>query len=346
MSPSSRKRKHEDIDVQPIQPRKSQPKDREEARCNPEATFSALPAELRLEIYSYLCGSNLIHVHRHRAQSSGPDRVTDRFTWTPCRSLSIAYPMLCANPKVNAYSYHVLLEADSSQKWSGMCKEEDRCTYNVRRPAEPRGFWALAASNKTIHREMREFFLQQPVVSVHINYLHDWLDYLDRTSPGRTKDLRRLTLISPCVVETSSMTDIWSLCKRLPNLESIGIQGQDRIKNWAGVGDRAESIVQRAQAGRGWYNLARCMQDIDPAITVTFESTIWRKPYTRYNNGGQGQQFVIRHVCNGRANGGLASVWSTDGVKIEVIESGKLARCKESTRWQQWWETEEMRDWT
>jgi hypothetical protein len=96
--PRRKPKYEEDPDTTPIQSPKSQSMVPEKAPHNPEASFSALPAELRLQIYSYLCDDTLIHVHRHEKKSP---YGRDRFTWTPCRSPNKDYPALCANPKVS-----------------------------------------------------------------------------------------------------------------------------------------------------------------------------------------------------------------------------------------------------
>jgi hypothetical protein len=98
LRPRHKPKYEEDPLTSPIQSPKSQSMVHEKAPHNPEASLSALPAELRLQIYSYLCDDTLIHVHRHK---KGSPEGTDRFTWTPCRSPNTVFPVLCANPKVS-----------------------------------------------------------------------------------------------------------------------------------------------------------------------------------------------------------------------------------------------------
>jgi hypothetical protein len=98
LQPRRKPKYEEDPDTSPSQSPKSQSVVHDKAPHSPEASFSALPTELRLQIYSYLCDATLIHVHRHKKESP---EGTDRFTWTPCRSPNTAFPVLCANPKVS-----------------------------------------------------------------------------------------------------------------------------------------------------------------------------------------------------------------------------------------------------
>jgi hypothetical protein len=76
-----------------------------------------------------------------------------------------------------------------------MCKEEDHNTYIHGNPPEPRGFWALAASNKTIRNEAREFSLRDSVIAIHPQYLNKWLKFAGIV--GLLNNLRRVTLAGP-----------------------------------------------------------------------------------------------------------------------------------------------------
>jgi hypothetical protein len=65
---------------------------------NPQATLSGLPPELRLEIYTHLCTSTLVHVNHHHP----PANRTSKFTWTPCLLPHPPSPLLCATPNSRA----------------------------------------------------------------------------------------------------------------------------------------------------------------------------------------------------------------------------------------------------
>jgi hypothetical protein len=223
MAVAGRKRAHSEIDNTTVPSRKRPRKDAITSTAknenpaavfrtpsNTQATLSGLPAELRLQIYSYLCDSTIIHVHNHTDNVGG-----SRFTWTPCRSPSSASPLLCANPK-----------------WSGMCDEEDRCTYKIYSPPEPVGFWALAASNKLIRNEAQEFFLRKTVVSIHPQDLRSWLDHLAGKDARRLDSLRRVTLAGPNSYRHFSNAELQLLRDRLPNLEALGFQFQDPVWRW------------------------------------------------------------------------------------------------------------------
>ncbi|KAF2028255.1 hypothetical protein EK21DRAFT_90812 [Setomelanomma holmii] len=225
---------------------------------NPEATLSGLPAELRLQIDSYLCDTTIIHVHNDGTDTG--DKA--RFTWTPCRSPNPASPLLCANPK-----------------WSGMCPEEDRCTYKIYAPPEPVGFWALAASNKAFRNDTQEFFLSRSVVSIDFLDLRPWLDHLAESDPKRVESLRRITLAGPTSWRLSR-AEIHLLTERLPNLEGMGFQFQDVIYRW--VRSYCGNDIQVNQvAWKNWH--VNRLKAFDRSTTITMEAIIWRKSHPRWS---------------------------------------------------------------
>jgi hypothetical protein len=218
---------------------------------NLQATLSGLPTELRLQIYSYLCESTIIHVHNNqedRRPGASP------FTWTPCRSPSSASPLLCANPK-----------------WSGMCEEEDRCTFEVNAPPEPMGFWALAASSKAIRNEMQGFFFSKTVISIHPHDLRPWLDNLAEKDPRRLDNLRRITLAGPNMNHYIDKAKFQLLRDRIPNLEGVGFQCQDSIWRWERPS--ANDVHVNLKAWKTW-NLIRWMREFDPSIMIAMEAMI------------------------------------------------------------------------
>ncbi|KAH4025483.1 hypothetical protein HBI81_071810 [Parastagonospora nodorum] len=162
---------------------------------NSQACFTDLPAELRLGIYSHL--RDIIRIHVHCRQK----RKLDIFTWTPCRSSSTISPLLCANPK-----------------WSGVCSEDERCTYRLGSLAVLRGAWALAASNKMIRNEAQDMFFRDSVVSVQAQDLEVWLDHLAMKNPRHLNRLQRVCLAGPNEWRSLSRIQFETLHNRAPNL--------------------------------------------------------------------------------------------------------------------------------
>jgi hypothetical protein len=281
---------------------------------NPQATLSGLPAELRLQIYSYLCDSCIIHVHRKRK----------RFTWTPCRSPSLATPLLCLHPK-----------------WSGMCDEEDRCTYKKDAPPEPIGFWALAASNKFIRNETQDFFLRKAVVSIHPQDLHPWLDHVSKTNPRQIDNLRRITLAGPNTYKNFSSIEFQTLRDRIPKLEGIGVQCQDASWRWSGSwpgGDISSDEWKK-------WNIVDYVKSFDPSITIALEAIVWRRMDSIYATSSMGQQIAIRIIRHGKlAEGGSGSGWTDTDVDFQYIrQEGPPRIYKKNARWCQWWRGEDTR---
>jgi hypothetical protein len=294
---------------------------------NLQATFLGLPVELRLQIYEHLCDSTIIHVHRHSVNTIiGDDDPNDvqpaRFTWTPCRSPNPKSPLLCANPK-----------------WSGMCTEADRCTYNINSPPEPLGFWALAASSKDVHNETQEFFLRRTVVSIHPRNLRPWLDHLAEHTPQHIDHLRRITLAGPntyrCVVQ--SQVDL--LRERIPNLEGVGFQSQDPIWRWVRSYDDPNNLKVDCNAWKRW-NILEWMQNFDPSITIALEAMALCRPRRWHNGNINEQQFAVRVLREGKTEG---NGWDDDDVVVEIHQPGAPAEPKRNARWRAWWRGKDMK---
>ena len=177
---------------------------------NPRATFEGLPTEMRLQIYDYL--RDLLHIHvrkrvKTKKEASSQARKPPPFVWYPCRRTNPNTRLLCANPE-----------------WSGMCKEEDRCSYEADSPVEPRGPWALIASNKAIRNEAKELFLRDTVLSVNSQDLQPWLNHLIRHAPQRMNHLHHITLTGPIEWSSTHTCLVRLLQERVPNLTGLGFQ--------------------------------------------------------------------------------------------------------------------------
>lgn len=294
---------------------------------NAQATLEGLPAELRLQIYDYLCDSTIIHVHHHDHHADG----STRFTWTPCRSPSPKSPLLCANPK-----------------WSGLCNEKDRCTHKVYAPAEPRGFWALAASAKAIRSEAKEFFLRRTVVSISAIHLELWLDYLAKHAPRQIDQLRRITLAGPNTWAAFSSHTTQILRDRVSNLEGVGFQCQDSIYRWFSY---FRPAIELDRAAWKKTNIYHWILGFDPSVEIAAEVLVWRKPGLSWTVNTVEQQIAIRVLRRARApDDGESGVWKgplvrDEDIEVEVDNPGQLVECKRNAKWRQWWRGKETRGW-
>lgn len=287
---------------------------------NPQATFEGLPAELRLQVYDYLCDSTIIHVHRHEKTN------TSKFTWTPCRAPNLKSPLLCANPK-----------------WSGMCDEEDRCTHKLYAPPEPRGFWALAAASKFIRNEAQEFFFKKTVVSIDPRNLQRWLDHLEKHAPKQLDSLRRINLAGPNVYDVIGHCNLGDLQNRIPNLEGVGMQLQD--SSWRWFTGTLEIHQRQWKNNHNWILQLRQLQ---PTIDVAFEALIWRKHYKTFATSTQEQQAAIRIYRKGKTleEGGTPAntPWQDSDVVVEIDKPGNVRSHKRNAKWRQWWRTPECKN--
>lgn len=303
----------------------SHPAEHFKTPSNPQATLEGLPAELRLQVYNYLCDSTIIHVHHHVDEKAN----TSKFTWTPCRAPNPKSPLLCANPK-----------------WSGMCDEADRCTYKLYAPPEPRGFWALAASSKHVRNEAQEFFLRSTVVSMDPRTLRPWLDHLEKHAPKQLDSIRRITFAGPTAHTYCIQTNIADVQRRAPNLEAVGIQVQDASYRWVhSTPNNKLQILDNTWSRVYWIPWIYPLQ---PTIDVAIEALIWRK-HCRYTpNNVPEQQAAIRIYRKGRTleEGGTpaASPWRDGDVEVEIDTPGKLHSYKRNAKWRQWWRTKETKN--
>jgi hypothetical protein len=291
---------------------------------NPQASLLGLPAELRLEIYSHLYDTLIVHVcHR-----SG--RNASRFTWSPCRSVSASSPLLCANPK-----------------WSGMCKQEDRCTYDASAQQEQYGAWALAASNRLIREEAHELFFRESVVSVHPQDLTPWLDHLAERDPCHIEKLRHVTLAGPNYHRILCRIEFETLRTLIPNLHSLGVQCQNPLWHWVNM---SQSDVKPMEVDRTkWHtwNIVQWVREFDPTITIALEAMIWRKPHTQSEPEQAEEQVVIQLLREGKVSSAVpGSGWSDTDINLSIFASDDLAPCKKGTNWKQWWQGKGMESWT
>ncbi|KAF1848703.1 uncharacterized protein K460DRAFT_364695 [Cucurbitaria berberidis CBS 394.84] len=268
---------------------------------NPQATLEGLPAELRLQIYDYLSESTILHVHRH------VNRKTKRcrYTWTPCREPNPSSPLLCANPK-----------------WSGMCAEQDRCTYKVLAPPEPRGLWALAASNKFIRNEAQELFMGRSVLSIHPNDLRPFLRYMKNNAPGQLSHLRRITIAGPDYL--FSQSDIELLPELIPNLEAVGYQCQLSSSRWWS----AWAQYDKLNLWRG-LPMVEWMRSLDSSTTIALEAmSMW-----------EDKQMTVRMLRQGEQEKGkkFGGCWKDADVKVKIDEPDELVAPKRDARWRIFW---------
>lgn len=364
MAANNRKRSHSNITELRSVPRKRQPKrgHRRDAStssslleqptdtpifttpANPQATLCGLPAELRLQIYSHLCDTTLVHVHFHDDVADDDEDVFGdrwlgeeeqiRFTWTPCRATSTVSPFLCANPK-----------------WSGLCEEKNRCTHKLDSPPEHNGFFGLAATCKSIRNEAQEFFLSETAFSIEPRHLLLWFDYLEGNDPSRLDSLKRLTLAGSNSYRYVNKHLFDEVRQRLPGLEAFGFQCQDYTSLWCdsrGGDSTFDDDCIRIRC-RNWMVSwwSEWMRDFDDAIDVAFEFMVLRRRRQAIVNTVE-QQVAVRIVRKGKrtkdgAKLGSTLPWKYEDVRIEIDNPGQLAAPERNAGWRQWWRGEARR---
>lgn len=269
---------------------------------NPRATFQALPAELRLQIYELLCESVMIHVYRHKPDGKPmPNEHDDadetvKFSWTPCRATSPQSPLFCAEPA-----------------WTGTCVQQDDHKHKLNTPPAPLGFWALAACNKALFRETSASLLRNTVVSIYPADLAPWLTHLSQQTPSRTSQVQRLTLAGP-EYRANNATAMQTLRSHLPNLHAVAVQGRTRFWDWARYRSRSSWQMQTTNGNSNWLRLESARL-FPPSLSVAFEANVWRNKGTLFPVDPHATQRVAAIRFFGRG---------TDGVHDEAEDQWKM----------------------
>ncbi|KAF2478279.1 uncharacterized protein BDR25DRAFT_9440 [Lindgomyces ingoldianus] len=297
-------------------PAPSQPK-------NPRATFLGLPAELRLLIYHHVFHSALIHVHHHpeaNLEDGGWRRAW--FSWTPCLAPNPKSPLLCANPK-----------------WSGLCKDSERCTYNPKLKPNPTSSIAIMWTCKFVYQEAQNLLLRETVVSVSSQDLNPWVRYLSHICPKHLQSLRRITITGPDRFAPQIIGDTMEMVrKHFPDLEAVAFQGQVPI--WLALGN---NILHFPKPVWHLWAMQIRMHHFDPRVAVAIEGFGWNKPRLPWKDI-QEEHVVHRIYREGKTVGQEIKDrgWSEEDVVVEV-QRGPLVEAKRNARWRQWWRGERCR---
>ena len=280
---------------------------------NPRATFEGLPTELRLQVYDYL--RDLLHIHVHRRvktrEEASSQVIKPPFVWDPCRQTNPKTRLLCANPE-----------------WSGMCKEEDRCSYKADSPAEPRGPWALIASNKAIRNEAKELFLRETVLSVNSQDLQPWLNHLIRYAPQRIKHLRHITLTGLNEWDSTYTGLVQLLQECVPNLAGLGFQFYTHGCPSINIHEVSQHSIRIEQKQcRNWL-VANMLSRFESPIAFALEATIWHKT-------GPSKRLAIRMISQDSEDGEDEA-----DVYVDIDDPGKWAETGQQVEWRKSWRKE------
>lgn len=288
-----------------------------------------LMSQLRIEIYKYLSDTTLVHVHRHL--KPGTRRFI--FTWTPCKGANPRHPVLCANPK-----------------WSGLCTEEDRCTYKIAAPPEPRGFYGLAATCKAMRHDTQEFFQRHTVFSIKNDNLGLWLAHLRKHAYGQLLNIRRLTVIST-LPGTHVDNRTAGILREFPNLEAVGVQQVEPLFRYVhNIAAMDVDVARTWKAWGRWFSL----RELSPRISLTMEGTVYvhRRNVKVRENGGvrvqpiKEEQFVTRIIREGKEEGYVGEGWDDEDVKFELVRPGGLVAPRRDAQWRLWWPSKEFKNYT
>jgi len=287
---------------------------------NPQATLLGLPTELRLKIYQYGFHSTLIHIHHYEAQlgADGTEVSPPRFTWTPCQGSNPKCLLLCEN-----------------SRWSGLCKNKDRCAAESSSPPEPKGFFALMWTCKFIHQEARESIYRNSVISINPKDLLPWLDYV---SWNQLHNLRRINL----ACRDQDLSILKKLREHAPNLEGVAFQGPASLmRSWYG------GRIDRENPWRNWRNLscAEALYELPSNMTVVIEWLAWRK---RRSDGPKEEQYRYRIIREGKTGNDPPSEdngWEDERLEIDILSSYPTEWKKDSP-WKKTWRSKEYVGWT
>jgi hypothetical protein len=288
---------------------------------NPHASFLGIPAELRLAIYDYVFGSSLVHVHCHEDKENVQEPI--HFSWTACREPNPKCTLLCANPK-----------------WSGLCKDSERCTVTVGALPEPRGFEALMWTCKSIRQESQTSFLRNTTVSIGTWYYWKWIKYLEERSPQHFELVRYITLAG----ESTYKQLVWdtdipenpfeSIRVKFPNLQGIAFQVQAGRYGIRGL--KVEKQPTWRELG-----LAQGLDLFDRNLTVAQEVSVYQKPW--WLNGSIITDIYarIRVIREGKydVHDRSTSGWDDQDIETEsCMMSGEQVTVRgKNAKWKRWW---------
>lgn len=272
---------------------------------NPQATLLGLPAELRLPIDKYSFYSMLVHIHYNAAFKNARGIETPvQFTWTPCLASDPSCLLFCANPK-----------------WSGLCKDEKRCTSMSNKPLFMKGIFALLRSCKILYEEGRESMVRNTVISIHPRYLSEWIDRLS------TPQIRSPKRINLSCVDQGLLPLLEGPLKRLPNLQAIAWQGQANQSRMRRVGGRDDESLM----------VARWTRSLSASILMAIDAYTWEPQY-RHIPSNKEHQTRFKIVREGKTADNLigSSSWDDADVEVEVHKSYPV-EWKNSAPWRIWW---------
>ncbi|KAJ4303336.1 hypothetical protein N0V90_002229 [Kalmusia sp. IMI 367209] len=259
------------------------------------------------------------------------------------------YGLLCANPK-----------------WSGLCKEEERCTYKTKVPPTPVGFWALAASSKFIRNECQEFFMSCTVHSIAYEHALEWLGRLEKHAPRQLNNIKRMTLTGELQLWPRAdpqwrgydieKDPLPALKVKLPALEAVGLQFQDPYHLW--LRWSSETRMQEINTTRWpyWYILGAAQNaQFGRHVTIVGESFVWSGKelylgnfWTDLKQGKAGgcsgeHQAIFRVLRKGQSIGeageeSSGAGWSESDIQFEAIGTKWLMEPRRSAQWRMWWE--------
>ncbi|USP75087.1 uncharacterized protein yc1106_02361 [Curvularia clavata] len=299
---------------------------------NPQATFEGIPAELRVMIYEFASQSTMIHVHMHLEDYKPFTGIHDlanavlKFSWTPCRGTNPKSPLLCANPK-----------------WSAMCKEEDRCTHKLTAPPEPRGFWALIASNKVIRREAKAPCLRNTVISIGPYELGRWFCHLVEYAPSHIEQIRRITIAGPDIYHIADF-GMKTLKNCFASIESVGYQCFSPFRRWTKHRRNGQWVISN-HAWRDWAGLD-LNAHFDPSVDFVFEALVWLDPKELLPFKPVGPEHMTAVRVFGR---GTKDVYDIEMLrdmdlawKTETLDCSPLPVPQRGALWRNWWRTKEV----
>jgi len=209
-----------------------------------------------------------------------------------------------------------------------MCKEEDRCSYKADSPVEPRGPWALIASNKAIRNEAKELFLRDTVLSVNSQDLHPWLNHLIRHAPQRLNHLHQITLTGPNEWSSTYTGLVQLLQERVPNLAGLGFQFYTHGCSSIDIHQVSQNSTRMEQVEcRNWL-VSNLLTQFEYPIAFALEAIIWHKT-------GPSKRLAIRMISQDSEDGEDEA-----DVYVDIDDPGKWAETSLQAKWRESWRKE------
>jgi hypothetical protein len=293
--------------------------------CNLHTNLLGLPAELRLEIYHHLFGTNLVHVGYTGSHRDGFDKWSLSLTRRPCRCPDTNHPQLCANPI-----------------YSGFCQLHEYCDDDIPAMARAHSITQICRLIRQETRGMNDFqystCFSMPIgnASLFLRYVTFNGPFLPLTSLTMTPSYGGYYFKIPHMGHTDTEIRLHDairfLCKgaeALPNLQSVTISTRQPISKLRTGG---KGFTPEEKWKEFWY-VKQLRRRFEGRITITVEMWMMVRYFFKECKSGKDEMIRIRGVVHKRKKGDPRGQERTDF----EIHQAEVMKGELTSGWKTYW---------